>query len=271
MTLHILPDLIQGSDEWMDQRRGIMTASVVGNLITTRKLTATDYDCPACEAPATEPCRSKTKPGATIKTMHTERADNARANPRTILETASNDNARSLTLLLAAERITGWTDPTYINDDMWRGSFDEPLARAVYAKHFAPVEENGFMIEDKWGFRLGYSPDGLVGEDGLIEIKSRRPKNQVQTVISGHPPIETMAQLQCGLLVSGRKWIDYVSYAGGMHLWPHRVYPDQKWFAAIIAAVRAFEANVTEMLRLYAEGVEGLPLTERIVEQEIVI
>lgn len=271
MTLHILADLEQGSPEWHDQRRGMVTASVVGALITTSKLTAIDYDCPACAAPANEPCRSKTKPGAIIKTMHTERADTARANPRTTLETASNDNSRNLTALLAAERITGWTDPTYVSDDMLRGTFDEPLARDVYAKHYAPVEENGFMVRDDWGFRIGYSPDGLVGADGLIEIKSRRAKNHVQTVIAQHPPIENMAQLQCGLLVSGRKWIDYVDYTGGMHLWPHRVYPDPKWFTAIIAAVHAFEQNAAEMMRLYAEGVEGLPLTERIVEQEIVL
>lgn len=271
MTLHILADLEQGSPEWHDQRRGLMTASVVGNLITTRKLTATDYDCPACEAPPTEPCRSKTKPGATIKTMHPERADNARANPRTILETAGNDNARSLTMLLAAERITGWTDPTYVSDDMWRGVEDEPRARDFYAKHYAPVEENGFMVRDDWGFRLGYSPDGLVGEDGLIEVKSRRAKNQVATVVAGHPPIENMAQLQCGLLVSGRKWLDYVSYCGGMPMYVHRIRPDLKWFAAIIEAVRAFEDNVTEILRVYGESVDGLPLTERIVEQEIVL
>ena len=271
MTLQILPDLEQGSPEWHDQRRGMVTASVVGALITTSKLTAIDYDCPACAAPANEPCRSKTKPGAIIKTMHSERADTARANPRTTLETASNDNSRNLTALLAAERITGWTDPTYVSDDMLRGVFDEPLARDVYAKHFAPVSEVGIMIEDKWGYKIGYSPDGVVGDDGLIEIKSRRAKNHVQTVVAGHPPIENMAQLQCGLLVSGRKWIDYVDYTGGMHLWPHRVYPDQKWFAAIVNAVRACEANITEVLRLYAEGVEGLPLTERIVEQEMIL
>ena len=75
MTLQILPDLMQGSDEWHDQRRGIITASVVGNLIATRKLTATDYDCPACEAAPGDPCRSKTKPGATIKTIERGRAE----------------------------------------------------------------------------------------------------------------------------------------------------------------------------------------------------
>jgi hypothetical protein len=46
-----------------------------------------------------------------------------------------------------------------------------------------------------------------------------------------------MAQLQCGLLVSGRKWIDYVSYCGGMPLYVKRVEPDERWFDAIVEAV----------------------------------
>jgi hypothetical protein len=72
-----------------------------------------------------------------------------------------------------------------------------------------------------------------------------------------------MAQLQCALLVSGRDWIDYVSYCGGMALWVKRVFPQQKWFDAIVGAVRAMEENAAEMMRLYGEAVEGLPLTER--------
>lgn len=270
MTLRILPDLIQGSDEWLAQRRGLVTASVVGQLITTRKLSAIDYVCPDCAAPENDPCRSKTKAGAEIKTMHPARAEVARTSPSaTVFETARNDYSRSLTLSLVAERITGWTDPTYVSDDMIRGIEDEPRARDKYAEHFAPVEQVGFMTEDRWGFTLGYSPDGLVGDDGLIEIKSRRQKKQVATVLAGVPPAENYAQLQAGLLVSGRKWIDYVSYSGGMPLWPKRVYPDVRWFDAIIAAVRTFEQNAAEMVRLYAEGVEGLPMTERIIEQEI--
>ncbi len=271
MTLIEHATLEQGSEEWLEQRRGMVTASTVGNLITTRKLSAIDYTCPECAASAGEPCLSKVKAGAAIKTMHTERAETARTSPSaTVLETASNDNSRSLTAKLVAERITGWIDPTYVNNDMMRGVFDEPIARDVYSKHFAPVTETGFMVEDKWGFRLGFSPDGLVGTDGLIEIKSRRPKTQVETVIAGKPPLENVAQLQCGLLVSGRKWLDYVSFAGGMNMWVHRVYPDPRWFDAIVKAVSAFERNAAEMIRLYQESIEGFPMTERITELEIV-
>ena len=176
MTLHILPDLIQGSDEWHDQRRGMVTASVVKGLVT----------------------------------------------PSTI-KPADNPEARSIAALLVAERITGWTDPTYVGADMERGWDDEPRAAEKYSEHYAPVTTVGFMVQDDWGFSIGYSPDGLVGDDGLIEVKSRRPKKHLQTILADDVPPDVMPQIQAGLLVSGREWCDYISYCGGMPMWIKRV------------------------------------------------
>lgn len=276
MTLTVYPELIQGSDEWLNQRRGIVTASAVGQLISLRSLTAIDFDCPSCAAPSYNPCVSKVKRGgeigAPIKTLHSERVDAARnSDAPPVIEAASNDNSRNLTLLVAAERITGWTEPSYVSDDMLRGLEDEPRAREKYAAHYAPVAEAGFMVEDRWGFKIGYSPDGLVGEKGLIEVKSRRPKTHLATILADEVPIENMAQLQCGLLVSGREWIDYVSYCGGMPMWVKQVEPQQEWLDAIVAAVTAFEENVAEMIRVYEDSTAGLPATERTIEQEMVI
>ena len=216
MTITILPDLVQGSDEWLAQRRGIVTASVVGRLITN-----------------------------------------------TTLKPADNPESRGVVALLTAERITGWTDPVHVTDDMWRGVEDEPRARDTYAEHYAPVTEVGFMVRDDWGFPIGYSPDGLVGDDGLIEIKSRRQKKHLQTILSDQVPPENMAQLQCGLLVSGREWIDYVSYCGGMPLYVSRVYPDREWARAIIGAAVAFEKAVTTMTATFTNRTMGYPVPPR--------
>jgi len=224
MSLRELPDLIQGTDEWHDQRRGIVTASVVGQLVT----------------------------------------------PKT-LKPAQNDTARTLTALLVAERITGWTDPTYVSDDMLRGIEDEPLAVNLYSEKYAPVTTIGFMIRDDWGYQIGYSPDGLVGDDGLVEVKSRRPKKHLQTILADEVPPENMAQIQCGLLVSGREWCDYISYCGGMPMWVKRVTPDHEWFNAIIEAVALFEQNAADMIADYTPAVAGLPETERIIYDEMVI
>lgn len=184
---------------------------------------------------------------------------------------ANNPDSRRVAITLAAERITGWCEPGYISDDMWRGIADEPRARDKYAEHYAPVAEVGFITEDKWGFTIGYSPDGLVGEKGLIEIKSRIPKVHLETILAGTPPAECMAQLQCALLVTGRDWIDYISYCGGMPMWVKRVEPDRKWFDAIIDATTALEDNITDTIRIYTKSVAGLPTTERTLEQGIVI
>jgi len=111
MTLTTYEDLQQGTPEWLAARCGIVTASVVGQLIT----------------------------------------------PKTV-KPAANDYSRALAVTLTAERITGHVEPIHENQDMLRGTLDEPFARDKYAEHYASVEEIGFMVRDDWGFRLGYSP-----------------------------------------------------------------------------------------------------------------
>jgi hypothetical protein len=124
------------------------------------------------------------------------------------------------------------------------------------------------MVRDVAGYKIGYSPDGLVGDDGLIEIKSRNQQIQLATVLSDEVPQGNMAQCQAGLLVSGREWIDYVSYCGGMPLYVKRVLPDQRWFDAILAAVEQFEIDLEEMLMGYDTATFGLPATKRINHYE---
>lgn len=216
MSITTYPTLMQGTDEWFAARRGLVTASVIGKLLT-----------------------------ATLKV-------------------ANNDTSRGLALTLTAERITGNIDPSFLSADMWRGVEDEPVARDLYAERYAPVEQLGFIVRDFGDYRIGYSPDGLVGDDGLIECKSRLQKIHLQTILNDRVPDENMAQLQCGLLVSGRAWIDYVSYCGGMPLWVKRVTPDLSWQAAILAAVEALEESAADMTARYHSAVEGLPITERV-------
>lgn len=260
MTLHILPNLEQRSEAWFEARRGIVTASAVGKLLTVRKLGAIDFECPNCGAAAQSACISS-RGGGEMKSLHKERTPSA-ANKTTVIEPASNDESRGLTATLVDERIYGITEPTYMTDPMWRGQIEEPFARDLYSKTFAPVTEVGFMTEDKWGFKIGFSPDGLVGTDGLIEIKSRGGKKHLQTALAGSVPIENMAQIQCGLLVSGRDWCDYISYASGRHLYRVRVRPDERWQKAIVDAVRTFERNASEFMAQYLEAVDGMPVAD---------
>lgn len=190
------------------------------------------------------------------------------------LRPASNDKERAHLFELIGQRITGYTEPHYISDDMLRGNEDEVAARIRYAEHFAPVTECGFVTNDDHGVVIGYSPDGLVGDDGLIECKSRRQKYQIETILADEVPAEYLLQCQTGLLVTGRKWLDFVSYCGGLPMFVKRVWPCQEIQHAIIAAASAFEQRLAAAQARYAEWLNRQPViinTERTIEQEIMI
>lgn len=188
------------------------------------------------------------------------------------LKIASNDKERAHLYELLGQRITGYVEPRYISDDMLRGQWDEVEARIKYREHFAPVKECGFITNDEFGFVIGYSPDGLVGDDGLIECKSRRQRFQVETISADQVPIDYMLQLQTGLLVSGRKWIDFISYCGGMPMFVKRVFPEAAIQDAIVTAARSFETRLKIRLEMYHEALDRQPViieTERTNEEEI--
>jgi hypothetical protein len=264
MTLQTMPELVQGSDEWHDQRRGLVTASVVGRLVTYGPPDPVSVACPTCEARPNNPCVSKARKEPTaIKSIHPARAEHAAGRPP-VFEIADNETSRGLIATLIAERITGWTEDVYMTSDMWRGVEAEPYARDAYSACYSKAREVGFMLRTEDGWQIGYSPDGLVGDDGLIEIKAPRAKTHLRTILADEVPAFNMAQLQAGLLVSGRAWIDFVSYVGGMPLFVKRVTPDADWFEAITAACIAFETTAAQTVADYQERVAGLPMTERI-------
>jgi predicted phage-related endonuclease len=194
------------------------------------------------------------------------------------LKPADNDKSRAHLWELAAQRISGYVEPSYIGDNMLRGWEDEILARDLYSKTFEPVEEVGFVTNDKWGFTLGYSPDGIVGEHGLIECKSRRQKFQVQAIVEdyrdGSVPDDFALQVQTGLLVTERRWIDLVSYSGGLPMIPMRVVGNPKVQDAILEASAKAEASIGKIIADYHAALETnarLIPTERRVEVEMYV
>lgn len=172
------------------------------------------------------------------------------------LKVADNDKVRTHLYELLAQRVNQYVEPHFESYDMERGKFDEEHARAKYAAKFAPVEECGFITNDKLGFVVGYSPDGLVGTDGLIEAKSRLQKLQMQTLIESVAvdaiPADFIIQCQTGLFVADdREWLDFLSYSGGMRMAAVRCYPDPKIQEAIGNAATDFEKKLTEKLEIY--------------------
>lgn len=192
-----------------------------------------------------------------------------------LLKVANNDKSRAHVWEIAAQRIAKYVEPTYVSDDMLRGQEDEFYARQAYAERFGAVEQTGFITNDRWGFTIGCSPDGLVGKEGLLEIKSRRQKYQVQTIVEhltgGTIPDDYLMQCQTALLVSEREWLDFISYSGGLPMAVIRVWPDDAVQGAIIEAAAAFEAQVAEKIEIYRQASADLIPTERRVEQEMFV
>lgn len=224
MAIKFYTDLVQGSDEWIEARRGILTASEMKLILTPT------------------------------------------------LKLANNDKTRTHVYELLAQRISGFVEPVYIGFNAERGHEDEMWARVEYSKHIASVDDMGFITNDRWGFTLGYSPDGVVGADGLIECKSRVQKYQVQTVVehvatgSASIPDEFVLQAQTGLLVSERKWLDFISYSGGLPMIVIRVWPDHEIQSAIIEAATAFEDKIVA-LRAEYEAAQSHPTARLIPTQ----
>ena len=191
------------------------------------------------------------------------------------LKVADNEKTKTHLYELAAQRVTGYTEPHYIGDEMLRGKEDEIFARAAYEEHYAPVTEVGFITNDKWGFTLGYSPDGLIGDDGKIEIKSRRQKYQLQTIVENEMPSDYMLQVQTGLLISEREWCDFITYSAGMPMLTLRVYPDKAVQDAIVTAATVFHGKLDAMVQAYkdrlADTNNRLIPTERRIEMEITL
>src|SRR5690625_3529387 len=168
--LIVYDDVIQGEDEWHELRRGMITASTIGALIT----------------------------------------------PKTVAVSKAQTGLTKLAEI-AAERITARSEEPFTSRDIERGHFYEPYARDEYAKHKGvEVKEVGFITREVDGHTIGFSPDGLVQDDGLFETKSRKQRIQVQHILENKVPDENRAQLQTGLFVTGRDWIDFVSYSTGM-------------------------------------------------------
>lgn len=215
-NIHYYHRLTQGSAEWHDLRKGMLTASTMNKVIT----------------PST-------------------------------LKIANNKDTRTSIFELAATRVTDIPDDHFISYAMERGNLEEVEARIAYAEQFEPVDECGFVINDSLGFPVGFSPDGLVGVDGGIENKSRDAKFQMQTIIEHLAtkeddnliPRDFMLQVQTGLWVTQRKWIDFTSYSNGFNMIAIRVEPIPIYQEKIEEAAVATEKQVQKCVDDYRAAV----------------
>lgn len=139
---------------------------------------------------------------------------------------------------LIGERITGeLADPFTGNRHTERGHELEGAARSLYEdREEVKTTQVGIILNHG----IGYSPDSLVLEDGLTEIKTKLPKLQVEVILGGEIPKEHIAQCQGGLWVSEREWIDFVCYWPGMPLFIKRAYRDEAMIRKLSERVKTF-------------------------------
>lgn len=149
---------------------------------------------------------------------------------------------------LIAERLTGLAVEKYQNELMRHGTAMEPDARALYEfLHGVEVTQIAF-VEHPTIPMAGCSPDGLVGEDGLIEIKAPSTSTHVDTLLAQAIPDEYRKQCLWQMACTGRRYVDFVSY--DPRLPPHltmfvcRLDRDDAAIAELETSVRAFLAEI---------------------------
>lgn len=283
----------QGSIQWFELRRGMLTSSEMKLIVSvTGGGTATEYRATGMIPEKLTPARGRVldcicdrsgtvaeiafaadvSDGVVRDLVKAGAIEAVKVDVPLSFKYAVDDKERAHLYELLAQRVTGYVEPHFQTYDMERGNFDEEHARAKYSEKYAEVEEVGFITNDKLGFHIGCSPDGLVDDDGQIEVKSRLQKLQMQTLIEcvavGSIPSDYLIQVQASLFVTERKWLDFVSYSGGMMMASVRCYPDPEIHEAIGNAAINFEARLAEKREIYEKLIASdarLVPTERLV------
>lgn len=162
---------------------------------------------------------------------------------------------------LVVERMTGKKSDSYTNAAMQWGIDQEPFARAAYeARNEVFVEEVGFvphpMIE-----MAGASPDGLVGDDGMVEIKCPETQTMIDTLLTEKVPSKYFAQMQFQMACADRSWCDYVVFdprmPAGAQLFVKRVPRDDDYIKQIESEITIFLNEVAQKVAKLHQIIES--------------
>lgn len=164
---------------------------------------------------------------------------------------ASRDNLRAR---LVAERMTGIPQETFTNAAMQWGTDHEPLARAAYeVRYGVMVDQTGLVMHPSIPFS-GASPDGLIGKDGLIEIKCPNTATHIEYMLGGEPPKKYQPQMLWQMECTGREWCDFASF-------DPRMPEDLQLF------VVRFQRDESRIAEMREEAVRFLNEVEEVINQ----
>ena len=166
------------------------------------------------------------------------------------IKSGESASRRNYKIQLVSERLTGEKQETYVNQAMQDGIDREQFARDRYVKQFGEVEEVGFVKHPT--LEAGASPDGLVGTDGIIEIKCPMGSTHTETLMTQEVPSKYVPQIQFQLLVTGRKWCDFVSYnpmfPENLQVFVRRVFANKEYQQELEDEVKQFLKEVDDVI-----------------------
>jgi putative phage-type endonuclease len=154
----------------------------------------------------------------------------------------------NLAARLVCERLTGTPQETYTNAAMQHGTETEPLARQMYEfMRDVSVEQVGLVLHPSI-VKSHASPDGLIGDNGLLEIKCPNTATHLETLLSEEIDGKYIKQMQWQLGVCEREWCDFASFdprlPAELQLWVKRVYRDDAMIAELEKEARVFLAEI---------------------------
>jgi putative phage-type endonuclease len=171
------------------------------------------------------------------------------------IKSGESASRRNYKIQLVSERLTGEKQETYINQAMQDGIDREQFARDRYVQQFGEVEEVGFVKHPT--LEAGASPDGMVGDDGIIEIKCPMGSTHTETLMTQDIPSKYIPQVQFQLLVTGRKWCDFVSYnpmfPEHLQVFVKRVEADPVYQKELESEVKQFLGEVDDVINKLKE------------------
>lgn len=165
---------------------------------------------------------------------------------------------------LIAERLTGKPTEKYVNAAMEHGTRTEPEARNVYGFMYGlDVQQVGFIEHPRIAMS-GASPDGLLGDFGLIEIKAPQIAKHLDTLLNETVDDRYVKQVSWQLAVTGRAFCDFVSYCPSlpveMRMWVHRIERDDKLITELEEQVQEFLHELDAKVQALREKYEAKEL-----------
>lgn len=172
------------------------------------------------------------------------------------IKTGEAATRRGYRVQLVTERLTGLPVEGYRNAAMEHGTVTEPFARMAYEEKTGEIVQEAPFMKHATMAWCGASPDGLVGNTGMVEIKCPYASTVHVETLMGKMPTEHMAQIQGNLWINGREWCDFISYDPRMpehlRLYVQRIERDDAYITNLAEQVAAFLAEVESTLKVLA-------------------